>query len=149
MAAIVDAVQRGAQAIVHGAQAAANQIRDAQLSPREIQERENLKRALEAIKLASIVTSVTSFFFFAVFPSLFTFGMAVLVAYSSFEVYNILTNYKEILDDATMEAQVRLSRQNLVTQLTKSAPIARSILGIINPSTPALNHHLFDIGRAD
>ncbi|HSX10506.1 MAG TPA: hypothetical protein VLF94_02160 [Chlamydiales bacterium] len=126
--------------------AAVNYVRDAQLGPRQMQARETMRRELGMIKVKALVVSVAAFIFFVLWPNLATFGLAAVIAYGTFEVHNLATNFKEILDDATLEVRVRLSRENFIAQLTKSAPLARSILGIISPSQETLNG-LLDVGR--
>lgn len=112
----------------------ANAVRAAVLTPEELKARENGKRSLELIKVASIVSAIGALFFLGIFPNIFTLVLAGVVAFGAFEVYKVAENVLEMLKMATVEYTARSSKDNLIDQLGKNTFIISPILRAINPS---------------
>ncbi len=98
----------------------ANAVRQAALTPEQIEQRNNGKRLLEMIKVASIVTAVSTLFFAAIFPNIFTAVLAGVVAFGASEVYKAAENILEILNKAAVELVARSSKENLLNQVGKN-----------------------------
>lgn len=111
MAGIFDSILRGA----------GNRVRDAALSPQEQQERAVMKVAAQAVQVAAVVAAVASILFAAPF-NVFTLLWAGAITYGCMEIYQVAGNAKQILSDATTEAQFHLSGD--FSYLTQGAPLA-------------------------
>lgn len=111
----------------------ANFVRDVQLSPEEIRGREETKRFLEMVKLASVVVVVTKVLLFVIFPNLFTLCLLPLVGIGARDVIKVADNYLEIFDSYALELQVSVSRRAILDQLTKNTWIIGTILRILVP----------------
>lgn len=131
MAAILNAIRDGIHNVANG-------VRAANLSPEERRARAVAKQSIEMIKLAAVVSVVVTFLFFAIFPNLFTAALVGIAAYGAYEVSNVMNNLKEMHAKALVEARARLTQDNLVSQLTKGAPLSRSVIEMLNPDLSPL-----------
>lgn len=111
----------------------ANAVRQAALTPEEIEGREKGKRALEMVKIASIVSAIGALFFLGIFPKVFTLVLAGVVAFGAFEVYKFAENILEMLNKAAVELTARSSKENLISQLSKNTLLIGPILRAIDP----------------
>ncbi len=111
----------------------ATDVRDANLKPEELREREQAKQLLQVVKLAAIVTTVaTAVFLFGFFPNTFTLLLTAAVGFVAREIYYTSQNMLEVLEDAVLEGKVRASDKAAVVQLEKNTflmgPVARVML---------------------
>lgn len=116
----------------------ANAVREAALTPEQIQDRNNGKRLLEMIKVASIVTAVTTLFFVAIFPNIFTAVLAGVIAFGASEVYKAAENILEILDKAAVELVARSSKENLLSQVGKNTFVLGSFIKSLHLNVESL-----------
>jgi hypothetical protein len=95
-------------------------LREATLTPQQIEDRNNGKRFLEMIKVASVVSAIGSLFLAAIFFNAFTIALAGVVSFSATEVYKAADNILEILNKAAVELVARSSKANLLDQVGKN-----------------------------
>lgn len=112
---------------------AANNVRDAALTPEQLEFRENGKRVLEMIKVASIVAAIGAFFLFAIFPKIFVLVLAATVAFAATEVHKVADNLLEMLNKAAVEFRARTNKESFYKQFEKNTFIVGTILRGIDP----------------
>jgi hypothetical protein len=116
--------------LFHGA---ANNIRNAALNPEQLEFRENSKRVLEMVKVASIVTTIAAVFLFAIFPKIFMLVFAGTVAFAASEVHKVADNLLEMLKKAAVEIKARSNKENCIDQIAKNTFIVGPLLRAIDP----------------
>jgi hypothetical protein len=130
MAGIID----GLRNMFHGG---ANAIREAALTPQQIEDRNKGKRLLEMIKVAAVVSAIGSLFLAAIFFNAFTIVLAGVVSFTNTEVYKTADNILEILNKGAVELVARSSKANLLDQVCKNTfamgPFLRSLHLNVDP----------------
>jgi hypothetical protein len=110
----------------------ANVVRQAALTPEQIQSRNDGKRLLEMVKVAAIVSAIATFFLTAIFPNLFTLLLSATVAFGASEVYKGAENILEILNKAAVELVARSSKEDLINQVTKETFVLGPFIKSLN-----------------
>jgi len=111
----------------------ANAVRQAALTPEQIENRNKGKQLLEMVKLASIVSVIGALFFVGIFPMIFTVVLASVIAFCAHELFQAAENVLEILNKATVEFDARSSQENLFKQVSKNTIVLGPLLRAVNP----------------
>ncbi len=115
----------------------ANWYRDnVELSAEEIRHREHGKNYLELTRAAAVVVvAVIAIFTFA-FPNIFTIALTLLAGIAAKDTFQLTDNFREMLDDYSIELQCRNSNKFAFNQATKNTWLVRPILLLSSANQP-------------
>lgn len=87
----------------------------------------------EKVKFYAAIAAAVTVVVFALFRSLFTFGLMGATCYAVYEIATVVNNVTELFGVEDIGDRAIQSRENALSQLGKKAPLARFIFSVFTP----------------
>lgn len=110
-----------------------NRAQDADLSPQQLRGRNIQKQTLEILKVACVVASVVSAYFFVLNPTPYLFFKAAVAIGAFTEIYKVCDNFLECFTKAFVRIKAENSDKTFIRQLGKNTYVIGPLLNVLSP----------------
>lgn len=113
------------------------------------EEAEKLKkiRQLEMIKSSAVTMMAVTAIFFILIPSIMTAILSLPFLIAGKDIFNVASNFLEMVQNVRTDVIARMSRDELINQLTKNTLVAKSFINMSNLSTRQLFQIIDNFGK--
>lgn len=124
-----------------------NTIANVLRTPEEQARRDKQIEYWTMVKMANLVGLIAAAIFVILIPHIITFVLAGLVALIAVDTMSLASNMLEMTKDITVSATARISKENLIAQMTKNTLFSEMVINLINPTFEEMIRDIDRIGR--